>query len=488
MTPLLSEVSVSLGLGREEIWTSSILAVAGSAITRVLIGPVNDIYGARWTMSATLLFSAVPTAVAGIAIQNAPSLYLIRLLIGVAGSSFVTCQFWSTSLFTDEVAGTANSLAAGWGNLGGGVAQIVMGALIFPLLKIMYGGEGYGTSNIGYIDDDEQVPLYDRASDLAWRTAMLLPAFMSAYMAYACLRYSDDSPKGNFSERKANGTMYVETAKGAILRSCCKRNTWLLYIQYGCCFGVEITITNAAALYFQEEFGQTTESAAAIASVFGWMNIFARGIGGFCSDMSGATHGMRGRLWCQIFLLLAEGSLICLFSTTHTLASTIVVMVIVSIFVQAAAGSTFAIVPYIDGGVTGSVSGIVGAGGNFGGVVFSILFREFHDRRALMMMGCFVMTSSILTTLVSIKGHRSLLHGEDSPEVLERRNIHVEQFGTLPNLEIHTNTDEPEGPRQTTLRHAGLPTVSGDETIPAEDDPSAVPSAPSSDGDNNNNC
>lgn len=467
MTPLLSEVAVSLTLDREQIWTSSVLAVASSAITRVLIGPVNDIYGARSTMSATLLFSAIPTAVAGIAIQNAASLYVIRFLIGVAGSSFVTCQFWSSSLFVPEVAGTANSLAAGWGNLGGGVAQLVMGSIIFPLFKLMYGGQGYGTVHRGYMDDDEPPP-YDRPSDLAWRTAMILPASMCLYMAYVCLRYSDDSPKGNFRERKANGFMQVESAKGAILRSCCKWNTWLLFVQYGCCFGVEITMTNAAALYFQEEFGQTTESAAAIASVFGWMNLFARGIGGFCSDMTSATHGMRGRLWSQMLLLVAEGGLVCLFATTKTLATAIVVMVIFSIFVQAAEGSTFAIVPYVDYGVTGSVSGVVGAGGNVGGVVFSLMFREFSDRKAFLVMGFVVMASSLLTAMISIPGHRSLLWGEDSMEVFLRRDTHVEQFGTVPNLELHAPAAEVHANRQTVLR-PGTPVPSGTETIVAEE-------------------
>lgn len=41
-------------------------------------------------------------------------------------------------------------------------------------------------------------------------------------------------------------------------------NTWLLFIQYAACFGVELTMNNAAALYFREEFDLTTESAAAV--------------------------------------------------------------------------------------------------------------------------------------------------------------------------------------------------------------------------------
>ena len=38
-------------------------------------------------------------------------------------------------MFTKEIAGTANALVGGWGNLGGGVTQLVMGAVLFPLFK-----------------------------------------------------------------------------------------------------------------------------------------------------------------------------------------------------------------------------------------------------------------------------------------------------------------------------------------------------------------
>ena len=441
ITPLLSEVAISLSLTREEIWTSSTLAVASSAVTRVMIGPVNDIYGARWTMSGTLIFSAIPTALAGLAIQNAASLYTIRFLIGVAGSAFVTCQFWTTTMFTAEVAGTANSLSAGWGNLGGGVAQIVMGALLFPLLKVLYGGEGYGSSKEVYADD-ENPPEYDRAADLAWRTAMLFPALLCIFMAYVCIKYGDDCPKGNFRKRKALGLMPIESTKDALRRGASNWNTWLLFVQYGCCFGVEITMTNAAALYFQEEFGQNTESAAAIASIFGWMNLFARGIGGFLSDISSASHGMRGRLWCQVFALVAEGALVCLFSITHTLAASIAVLVIFSIFVQAAEGSTFAIVPYVDYAVTGSIAGVVGAGGNVGGVIFSLFFRSHGNRQAILWMGAMALGSACLTALIGIPGHRSLLRGSDADEVLERRNNHVGQVGARPVVDLHLHTND----------------------------------------------
>jgi NNP family nitrate/nitrite transporter-like MFS transporter len=58
-------------------------------------------------------------------------------------------------------------------------------------------------------------------------------------------------------------------------------------------FGVEITMDNAAALYsyFREEFELTTEKAAVIASIFGWMNLFARGLDGYFSDKANDRFG-----------------------------------------------------------------------------------------------------------------------------------------------------------------------------------------------------
>ena len=55
-------------------------------------------------------------------------------------------------------------------------------------------------------------------------------------------------------------------------------------------------MNNAAASYFKEGFGLSTESAAAIASIFGWMNLFARGLGGFASNKFNSWMGMRGRV------------------------------------------------------------------------------------------------------------------------------------------------------------------------------------------------
>ena len=310
------------------------------------------------------------------------------------GSTFVMCQYWTSSMFTKEVVGTANAVVGGWGNLGGGVTQLVMGSMLFPLFKT------------------------GMSAEQAWRTVNLVPAFVGFSTGILTIMFADDAPKGNYKEMKKWGTMAEVSAQASFRSGATNINSWLLFIQYACCFGVELTMNNAAASYFKATFELSTESAAAIASLFGWMNLFARGLGGFFSDKANAKYGMRGRLWIQACFLLGEGIMVLIFANTKKLGAAIFVMVIFSSFVQAAEGSSFGIVPYIDPPATGSVSGIVGAGGNVGAVCFGLGFRQLETKTAFILMGSLIMFSGITCAMVFIKGHAGLVTGHDSEEVI----------------------------------------------------------------------
>ena len=55
----------------------------------------------------------------GIAAVHTAAGYIIsRFLIGWALAGFVTCQFWTSIMFSPNVVGFANALAGGWGNAG----------------------------------------------------------------------------------------------------------------------------------------------------------------------------------------------------------------------------------------------------------------------------------------------------------------------------------------------------------------------------------
>lgn len=300
-------------------------------------------------------------------------------------------------MFTKEVVGTANALAAGWGNLGAGASSLIIGAGIFPLFKLICNGD----------------------ANLAWRWSSTVPAVVAFATGIIIYFISDDAPKGNYSEMKKNGIMPEVSAAVSFRAGAVNFNTWIVFIQYAACFGVELTMNNAAATYFKDKFGLTTESAAAIASIFGWMNLFARGLGGYICDKSNAWMGMKGRIISNSAFLAFEGVFIFIFANSTSLAAAIVVMIFFSLFVQAAEGSTFGIVPYIKPEATGSVSGIVGAGGNVGAVLFGLCFRQLDYKSAFYITGSVVLVSSILGLVIVIKGQSSFICGGTDTDINE---------------------------------------------------------------------
>lgn len=68
------------------------------------------------------------------------------------------------------------------------------------------------------------------------------------------------------------------------------------------------------------------------------------------------------------------------------------------------------IVPYVDEVNLGTVTGIVGAGGNAGAVGFGMAFRQLDSNKAaLTIMGATVLGSSILSLFIVIDGHDSVI-------------------------------------------------------------------------------
>lgn len=113
-----------------------------------------------------------------------------------------------------------------------------------------------------------------------------------------------------------------------------------------------------------------------------------------------------------------------MFANISSLGAAIAVMCIFSIFVQAAEGAVYGVVPYVSTAVTGASAGIVGAGGNVGGMSFAACFRQLSYKTAFLVMGGLVMGSSLLNLFIRIPGHAGLITGRDSEVVVTARERH----------------------------------------------------------------
>jgi NNP family nitrate/nitrite transporter-like MFS transporter len=106
------------------------------------------------------------------------------------------------------------------------------------------------------------------------------------------------------------------------------------------------------------------------------MNLFARALGGILSDKAGKRFGMRGKGLLLAIVLLLEGLGLILFAQAGTLVFAIVSMLGFALFLKMANGATYGIVPFVNEKNVGLISGIVGAGGNLGGMLFGFLFKS----------------------------------------------------------------------------------------------------------------
>jgi NNP family nitrate/nitrite transporter-like MFS transporter len=361
IAPLMKIVREELQLTQEQVGWCIIASVSITVLARLLVGWLCDRIGPRIAYTWLLVLGSLP--VMGIGLAHDYTTFLVfRLMIGAIGASFVITQYHTSIMFAPNCVGTANATSAGWGNLGGGVTQMVM-PLIFALF-------------VGIFGFSEQI---------SWRVAMLAAGALCMLTGVAYYFLTQDTPEGNFKQLRAEGRLPAPAkANGAFLAAIKDYRVWALFVAYAACFGIELTINNVAALYFLDYFDylknmdtvQAVKMAGLFAGLFGLMNIFARTLGGVFGDWFGSKWGLKGRVFWLFVALFGTGLSLMLFSQMPILSLAIPAMIMFSLCVQMSEGATFSVVPFVNKKALGAVAGIVGAGGNVGAVAAGFLFKS----------------------------------------------------------------------------------------------------------------
>ncbi|KAI9823593.1 MAG: hypothetical protein M1832_002374 [Thelocarpon impressellum] len=407
--PLLTvTIKKDLNLSQADVANSNILSLTSTLIVRLIAGPACDRFGPRLTFVALLLAGAVPTALAG-AVTNANGLLALRFFVGILGGTFIPCEVWTTAFFDKEIVGTANALTAGFGNAGGGITYFVMPAIF-----------------------DSLVRRQNLTAHVAWRVTFIVPFILITSTALLMLLVAPDTPSGKWSERsrpverslqargevvhepgsirlnpeaeKAEGVTIgeghgkVETPPGDLesvgiakdevvqsptgkeyLRVALSPPTVALSVAYFCSFGAELAINSILGAYYLTNFktlGQT--GSGNWAAMFGLLNVFFRPAGGIISDIIfRRTRSLWGKkMWIHGVAVAAGVFLIAIGLVDSHKQSTMFGLVAgMAFFMEAGNGANFSLVPHVHPHANGIVSGICGAAGNLGGIVFAIIFR-----------------------------------------------------------------------------------------------------------------
>jgi NNP family nitrate/nitrite transporter-like MFS transporter len=332
-------------------------------------------------------------------------------------------------MFSSNVVGTANAIAGGWGNMGGGLTYLVMPQL-FNLFNLF------------------------SPAHVAWRVASVVPALICVLVGLLDYFIVDDCPEGDWialkkaakeksksadrdisevlkvqdtdekaknvdlvpaadqssqssSEPKKGGFLSVMKNFGVVLKD---PVVLILILQYACTFGLELAVDNMIGEFFTHRFKLDQTKSGLFGSIFGLMNLFSRASGGFFADWLNARigNGVVGRILAQQLIIFFEGiALIAFsFSMAGSLEAAIAVMVLFSYFVQAGCGTTFSLAPFVNRTHYGILTGLIGAGGNVGGVIFNAVFKAYGENfeGAYMTIGITVLTVSLLSMVSKVEG------------------------------------------------------------------------------------
>ena len=411
LAPLATALKEDLGLETSQIRTIAICNVALTVPARIIIGMLLDKYGPRITYSLLLMYAAIPCIGFALA-QNFSHLVISRLALSIVGGGFVIGIRMVAEWFPPKEIGLAEGIYGGWGNFGSAGAAFTLPTIAAWLT--------FGSGDV-----------------LNWRVSIALTGIIAAlYGVFYFFNVLDTPPGKTYQKPKCARGLEVTTPKDFLflvlmnipltgvlcllgwrlskvgflstsqlyivwlvllgLYAFQTYNCWItnkeliaqekhyppsdrykfsqvaiLELTYFVNFGSELAVVSMLPAFFENTFGLSKTMAGMIAASYAFMNLVSRPGGGLISDKLGSRKVTMTVLTVGMAIgYLTMGNV----KGSWWLPAAVLLTMLCSFFVQAAEGSTFAIVPLIKRRVTGQIAGNVGAYGNVGAVLYLTLY------------------------------------------------------------------------------------------------------------------
>jgi len=172
----------------------------------------------------------------------------------------------------------------------------------------------------------------------------------------------------------------------------------------------------------------TAEMAGLVAGSFAFVNLVARPLGGLLSDMMssrkrtmliymiGIAIGFFGMAMIGKYDIVENGeqTIVPMFDGMWWLIVSVAITIGCSFFVQGAEGATFAVIPMVNKKMTGQISGMAGAYGNVGAVIYLVVFSLVDPKTFFFIVAAGAAISFIFCWIMLEEPKGS--HGEDENE------------------------------------------------------------------------
>ncbi|SEM05091.1 MFS transporter, NNP family, nitrate/nitrite transporter [Paenibacillus sp. cl141a] len=344
------------------------LPVLGGSILRLVLGFLADRIGPKLTAQIGMVVTLVPLLLGWLWVDSLDQLYVVAILLGVAGASFAAALPLAGQWYPKEHQGLAMGIA-GAGNSGTVLATLFANRLAqhFGSWEIVFG--------------------------LAIIPIVLVFIYFSLF--------ARNSPNRPAPKRLSE--------YGNVLK---QRDAWVFCALYCVTFGGFVGLANYLTIFFNTQYGLSAVQAADITTICVIAGSFFRPVGGFLADRIGGSRML-------MFLYAGAAMMLIGVSFLPPLWLVVTLLFIGMMCLGAGNGSVFQLVPQRFAGEIGLVTGIVGAAGGLGGYALPLILGRLYQATGSYTAGFIILSfiaaaSLALTIVMQLKWRRSWLRGVPS--------------------------------------------------------------------------
>ncbi|MCY8936614.1 NarK/NasA family nitrate transporter [Peribacillus frigoritolerans] len=308
-------ITKDFGLSPAEKGLIVAIPILGGSFFRIVLGFLTDRIGPRKTAIGGMLVTMIPLFWGWLFGESLAELYLIGILLGVAGASFAAALPMASRWYPPHLQGLAMGIA------GAGNSGTLFATLFGPRL----------------------------AESLGWHNVMGLALIPLTIVFIIYILIAKDAP----SQPPAKPLKeYFNVFKIT--------DTWYFCILYSVTFGGFVGFTSFLSIFFVDEYGLTRIRAGEFVTLCVIAGSFFRPVGGFIADKIGGV---------KLLMFLFIGLTICMFGISFLYSLTVVTILLFigMLFLGMGNGAVFQLVPQRFSKEIGFITGIVGAAGGVGG-------------------------------------------------------------------------------------------------------------------------
>lgn len=308
-------ITKDFGLSPAEKGLIVAIPILGGSFFRIVLGFLTDRIGPRKTAIGGMLVTMIPLFWGWLFGESLAELYLIGILLGVAGASFAAALPMASRWYPPHLQGLAMGIA------GAGNSGTLFATLFGPRI----------------------------AESIGWHNVMGLALIPLTIVFVIYILIAKDAP----SQPPAKPLKeYFNVFK--------IRDTWYFCILYSVTFGGFIGFTSFLSIFFVDEYGLTRVRAGEFVTLCVIAGSFFRPVGGFIADKIGGV---------KLLMFLFVGLTLCMFgiSFLYSFSTVTILLFLGMLFLGMGNGAVFQLVPQRFSKEIGFITGIVGAAGGVGG-------------------------------------------------------------------------------------------------------------------------